>query len=219
MSRWFRLHDELVDDPKVQCLPDALFKALINLWCITSQNDGSLPSIDAIAFKLRMKPQKVGAVMRDLRTAGLIVDDDDGVRPHNWDGRQYKSDVTDPTAPERMKRYRKNRNAVTSNTVTQTVTVTPTRAETEQKDAAPNGARDMESDEADLFKRGKKILGPDSGGLIAKLLKAKKGSVPLTRAAIEQASTKENPREYIGAICRGPPDQRHGAQNPLAGII
>lgn len=39
--------------------------------------------------------------------------------------------------------------------------------------------------------------------MIAKLLKAKNGSIPLARAAIEQASTKQNPAEYIGAILRG----------------
>lgn len=57
--------------------------------------------------------------------------------------------------------------------------------------------------EADLFRRGKEILGKTSGGVIKNLLKAKQNSVPLARAAIEQASTKSDPREYIGAIIRG----------------
>ncbi len=35
------------------------------------------------------------------------------------------------------------------------------------------------------------------------VLKAKGGEVALARAAIEQASTKQNPREYLGAIARG----------------
>lgn len=87
------------------------------------------------------------------------------------------------------------------------------------KDAAPNGAPIVETDEADLFRRGKIILGQSAGGLIASLLKAKKGSVPLARAAIEQASTKENPREYIGAVIRGPVVDRHGPNDPLAGIL
>lgn len=88
-----------------------------------------------------------------------------------------------------------------------------------KKDAAPNGARQETSEEADLFNRGKLVLGKDAGGLIARLLKAKKQSVPLARAAIEQASTKQNPREYIGAVLRGPADERHGPNDPLAGII
>ena len=66
-----------------------------------------------------------------------------------------------------------------------------------QEDAAPAAP------EVDLFRRGKEVLGKQSGGLIAKLLDAKQKNVPLARAAIEQASTKSDPREYIGAIIRG----------------
>lgn len=72
-----------------------------------------------------------------------------------------------------------------------------------KEDAAPNGAH---SDEADLYRRGKEVLGKQAGGLISKLLKAKQ-SIPLARAAIEQASTKENPREYLGRVLVGPPQR------------
>jgi hypothetical protein len=62
--------------------------------------------------------------------------------------------------------------------------------------------------EKELFQRGKEILGQNAGGVIAQLLKAK-GKPELARAAIEQAATKENPREYIGAIIRGrPPEEK-----------
>jgi len=57
--------------------------------------------------------------------------------------------------------------------------------------------------ERQLFRRGKQVLGPDSGGLIKKLLNAKQGVVAHAQAAIEMASTKENPREYVGAVIRG----------------
>jgi len=40
MTRWFRVHDDLVDDPKVQRLDPRLFKALVNLWCLASANGG-----------------------------------------------------------------------------------------------------------------------------------------------------------------------------------
>lgn len=73
------------------------------------------------------------------------------------------------------------------------------------EDAASNDApSDVKAPDAELFDRGKKVLGKSAGGMIAGLLKAKGGSVPLARAAIEQASTKENPREYIGRIINGP---------------
>ncbi|MCP1761977.1 hypothetical protein [Bradyrhizobium japonicum] len=60
--------------------------------------------------------------------------------------------------------------------------------------------------EIELFRRGKEVLGSAAGGLVSRLLKAKGGKVPLARAAIEQASTKHDPREYIGAIIRAPPE-------------
>lgn len=126
MTRWFRCYDDLVDDPKVQQLPAETFKGLINLWCLASKNDGALPPIANIAFKLRVKPEKVSKLLGALRLAGLLEDEAGVTRPHNWNARQYKSDVTDPTAPSRQKAYRdriKNRNA--------TVTATDTRAEAE----------------------------------------------------------------------------------------
>jgi DNA-binding MarR family transcriptional regulator len=102
MTYWFRVYDELVDDPKVQRLDPSLFKALVNLWCLTSANRGVLPPIEEIAFKLRIKPQKAQRVLDRLKAEGLIEDDKTGTHPHNWAGRQYKSDVEDPTAAERM---------------------------------------------------------------------------------------------------------------------
>ena len=76
--------------------------------------------------------------------------------------------------------------------------------EEERKDSTSQEASGPErTPEQELFKRGKNVLGHMAGGLIARLLKAKQGSVPLARAAIEQAATKENPREYIGRIVSG----------------
>jgi hypothetical protein len=56
--------------------------------------------------------------------------------------------------------------------------------------------------EADLFRRGREVLGPESGGFIKRILKAKGGSIPKARAAIEKASEKNDPREYLGGVIR-----------------
>lgn len=108
MSRWFRAYDDAVDDPKLQRLPGEMFKALFNLWCLTSKNDGVLPPLDEIAFKLRIKVEKAKRVLNELRTAGLIEDDETGSHPHNWNGRQFRSDTN---SNERVKRYRERRKA------------------------------------------------------------------------------------------------------------
>jgi hypothetical protein len=110
MSYWFRVYDDLVDDPKVQQLEPPLFKALINFWCLASANDGVLPSIDVIAFKLRIKPDKALRVLDQLRAAGLVDDDEKGARPHNWDQRQFKSDVS----TVRVKRFRERHGNVST---------------------------------------------------------------------------------------------------------
>lgn len=197
MSRWWRAYDEAVDDPKLQRLPPALFKAWFNLMCLASSNGGVFPDLQTIAFKLRVSVGKAASIVNELKKAGLVDDcpdqDDPNLlwyAPHNWNGRQYKSDVS----TERVKQFRERQ---------RNVSVTPPETETEnrKKDAAPNGAH---SEEADLFRRGKETLGKDCGGLVAKLLKAKKGSIPLARAAIEQAATKHDPREYIGRVISGP---------------
>lgn len=74
----------------------------------------------------------------------------------------------------------------------------------------PNRPRSTIGDrERELFERGKEVLGQNAGGLIKNLL-ASKGAVELARAAIETAATKQDPREYIGAMVRGrdpPTDQ------------
>jgi hypothetical protein len=130
MSRWFRVYDDLVDDPKVQRLEPLLFKTLINLWCLTSANGGVLPPNDVIAFKLRMKPQKAQQLLDRLKAEELFEVEEAGTHPHNWAGRQHKSDVEDPTAAQRMRRHRnRQRNDGVTRPVTSRSSETDTEAE------------------------------------------------------------------------------------------
>jgi uncharacterized protein YdaU (DUF1376 family) len=58
-------------------------------------------------------------------------------------------------------------------------------------------------DKTGLYQRANEILGKGCGGLVTKLLQAREGNVALARAVVETASTKANPREYIGGVIRG----------------
>jgi len=130
-GRWWRAYDEAVDDPKVQLLEPSLFKSWFNLMCLASLNGGVLPAIEHIAFKLHVPKLKAELIISALVAANLLEKREDGViGPHNWSGRQYKSDVIDPTNAERQRRYRK-RHAVTANTVTAKRPETETETETE----------------------------------------------------------------------------------------
>jgi hypothetical protein len=130
LSRWFRFYDDAINDPKVQRLSAEMFRAWVNMLCLASKYGGAIPKAD-IAFALRASDKGAQAIVDCLIERNLLDDRGDIVTPHNWDGRQYKSDVTDPTAADRQKRYRKSRNADRNATVTPTVTVTATRTETE----------------------------------------------------------------------------------------
>jgi len=96
MSRWFRLYDEMLDDPKVQKLHPALFKVLVNIWCVASRHDGKLPSQSDLSFALRMSEDETFRAVSKLAEAGFIDTDPatNVQRPHGWDTRQYRSDVS-----------------------------------------------------------------------------------------------------------------------------
>jgi hypothetical protein len=118
MTRWWRAEDTSIDHPKLLKLSDAMHRAWYTLMCVASANDGVLPPTADIAVRLREKPQKVAAWITHLVTAGLFDNDDGVFKPHNWSKRQYKSDVTDPTAALRQQRYRERKRNERNNTVT-----------------------------------------------------------------------------------------------------
>lgn len=131
MSRWFRFYDDAINDPKVQRLSAEMFRAWVNMLCLASKYGGAIPKAD-IAFALRATEKGAGAIVDYLLDRELLEDRGDFVCPHNWDARQYKSDVTDPTAASRQKKYRdRKRNGDRNGDRNATVTVTDTRTDTE----------------------------------------------------------------------------------------
>lgn len=107
--RWWRAYEGALDDPKVQKLPGELFKAWFNLLCLACRGDGRLPPIADIAFALRKPEDETRRILADLAARGLIDEDADGLAPHNWHSRQYRSDGS----AGRMKRLRQRRCDVT----------------------------------------------------------------------------------------------------------
>lgn len=105
MTRWLRLYADTLDNPKVQRLPPAVFKAWVNLLCLAAKNDGRLPGIADIAFALRMPDGEADVLVQSLIAARLLDDEPEGLMPHDWRERQFVSD-RDPTAAERQRRKR-----------------------------------------------------------------------------------------------------------------
>lgn len=98
-------------------------------------------------------------------------------------------------------------------TVTVTSTITSTSVPSERAPAAPPDP------DAELFRRGKEVLGKNAGGQIAKLKAAKGGNVALARAVIEQASTKQSAREYVAAAINGGTGPPNFAEKQTNGFV
>jgi DNA-binding transcriptional ArsR family regulator len=134
-GRWFRFYDDAVHDPKVQCLPPELFKFWVNMLCVCSKFGTSIPTIQHLSYSLRMQERKVDRLLATLFEAGLIDRVDQGFAPHNWNVRQYKSDVS----TERVKRFRER-----SSNVKETPSESDTESDTDtekKKDKIPRQAR------------------------------------------------------------------------------
>lgn len=112
MANWFRFYDEAVNDPKIIEIPDDLFRAWVNVLCISAKNDGVLPEMRHVALVMRVKPTKAAALVTRLVAAGLIDNHDGVFAPHNWQSRQFKSDDSGP----RVKKHREKLRNAKSNT-------------------------------------------------------------------------------------------------------
>lgn len=104
-GRWFRFYEETLNDPKVLRLTDAQYRGWVGLLTIASMHDGALPPVDDIALFLRTKPDKVISLIVGLVKARLLDKTETGYEPHNWGGRQYKSD----SSSSRVAKYREAR--------------------------------------------------------------------------------------------------------------
>lgn len=111
MKAWFRFYTGVVDDPKAQMLAPDVFKHWVNVLCIAGKYDGDLPALSVMAFTLRLSEARVAGILAKLHALGLLDKTDTGFKPHNWDGRQYKTDLKDPTNAERQKELRKRKAA------------------------------------------------------------------------------------------------------------
>lgn len=196
-------------------LAPEMFKHWVNVLCVAAQHDGELPPISVTAFMLgRIPEQKAASILAKLCGLGLLDKTEKGFKPHNWDGRQYKHDKLDATNADRQARFRSKKNngsnADSNAKSNASETVTAKRPEyreqniTEANASGADAPIDPAIAEREYFARGKVVFGKSSGGLLANLLKSKGGNVALARAAVEMASTKENPAQYVGAMIRNP---------------
>jgi hypothetical protein len=205
VNHWWRAYNEAVNDPKLQLLSDGMFRAWFNVMCIASANGGNLPALKDIAFTLRIQPTKAAQVLAQLHAAGLLDKTETGFIPHNWNGRQYKSDVS----TERVKRFRQHKRNVSS-AVAETPPETEDRNRDSEADASGAEAPDHRKR---LFGEGLSTLakltgkGPDAcRSFVGKCLKAAGDDAVTVLGLIEDAERNQvvDPSAWIAARLKGP---------------
>lgn len=130
-NQWFRFYSEVLNDHKVQSLDPTTFKGWINLLCLTNEHNGVLPAVEEIAFKLRLSQHSARELIDILVLHALIdIEPDGSLVPHNWTGRQFRSDLS----TERVRKHRKNKRkkpGETQGNVSETPSETESEAETD----------------------------------------------------------------------------------------
>ncbi|MCA9929677.1 MAG: hypothetical protein KC419_14420 [Anaerolineales bacterium] len=104
---WIKLYDEILDDPKMGRLSDGAFRLCINLFLLAGrqdERDGRLPSLDDIAWILRLRTEDITALWEELERAGVVCTKDESPFVVNFDKRQGAIDDA-----ERMRRYRERK--------------------------------------------------------------------------------------------------------------
>jgi len=103
---WIKLYHEILDDPKMGRLPDALFRRAIELFLIAGEVDreGGLPALADMAWRLREDEIDLLAQMEDLEALSILSRDaQSGWRVTHFAKRQAPS-----PAIERMRRSRES---------------------------------------------------------------------------------------------------------------
>ena len=148
---WFRFYVRTLNNPKAQRLSSGDFKGWVNLLCLAKEYDGNIPPVEDVSFRLRLSKRKVEALLKSLRSNGLV----DGDRMHDWDEMQYPSD----SSTERVKRHRERKehhmdvSSNVSSNVSETVQTRVEKIRTEAEAEAEAEAETEAEAEAEAEKR------------------------------------------------------------------
>lgn len=121
---WFRLYDDIINDPKILRLDETLRWRYTALLCIVSKNAerGYIPDDEDVCLMMRVDQGQWSDTKARLIERGLILENDGKLIINGWFKRQYQSD----SGADRVRKCRKlKRNG--------NVTVTPPDTETESE--------------------------------------------------------------------------------------
>lgn len=107
---WLKLYHEMIDDPKVARLPDSSYRRFIECLLLAGEldEDGYLPPVEAMAWRLRLNETTLAQDLSRLALAGLVeIKCEDGCE--HWFVTKFAERQAKSTDATRMKEYRKRK--------------------------------------------------------------------------------------------------------------
>lgn len=98
---WIKLYRDILDDMDWHELDAKSAKVLVMLWLIASENDGELPPVKTLAFRLRMSEKDVISSCDSL--SNWLVQDDIGVISERYQSDSVETERETETKKEREK--------------------------------------------------------------------------------------------------------------------
>lgn len=106
-TRWFRLHVDILTNPKIIRMDDNLFTGWVKLMALASKTEGALPVVPDIALWLRKSEKDTDDLINELIERRFIdIMPDGSLKMHDWDDHQYVG--LSSTERSRKSRARKN---------------------------------------------------------------------------------------------------------------
>jgi DnaD/phage-associated family protein len=103
---WIKLYIEILDDPKMGQMSDRLFRRTIQLFLLAGDLNGSgiLPSVDDMAWRLRLSQEELETDLADLASTGIVHKNGD-----HWVVTKFEDRQSPVSGAERMRRYRERK--------------------------------------------------------------------------------------------------------------
>ena len=128
-NTWFRLYPEILHDPKVQILSETLRWRYVALLCLQCNDILKISPDDEIALSLRITVEEWSVTRTEFIKRNLLTQTGS---IKGWEKRQFISDIKDPTASARQKRYRDSKRNERNANVTSRLPESDTDTDTEQ---------------------------------------------------------------------------------------
>jgi DnaD/phage-associated family protein len=105
---WMKLFYEILDDPKVGRLTDHLRWRMVELFLIAGEcdQDGILPDIDDIAWRVRSTPEEVSLTLEQLEKVEIVTFGPGGWKVTNFSKRNQRVTPADRMKASRERKHR-----------------------------------------------------------------------------------------------------------------